>query len=100
LYFSLFHTTKQINLSQFKNYVDGALDKNQAVHLLSYTVAAAQTDLTVENNIFFRAKGGMYYYNTVEEHVLPVTLKAAQEQDPRCLFYIIQFTVGSCIFVK
>jgi predicted ester cyclase len=25
LYFSLFHTTKQINLSQFKNYVDGAL---------------------------------------------------------------------------
>jgi hypothetical protein len=25
LYFSLFHTTKQINLSQFKNYVDEAL---------------------------------------------------------------------------
>jgi hypothetical protein len=29
LYFSLFHTTKQINLSQFKNYVDGPLERIQ-----------------------------------------------------------------------
>jgi integrase len=30
LYFSLFHTTKQINLSQFKNYVDGPLAEAEA----------------------------------------------------------------------
>jgi hypothetical protein len=41
-------------------------DKNQAVHLLSYTVEAAQTDLTFENNIFYRAKSGLYFHKTNE----------------------------------
>lgn len=38
-------------------------DKNQAVHILTYTWDLTNTDLILENNIFYRAKSGLYYHN-------------------------------------
>jgi hypothetical protein len=48
--------------------------KNEAVHLLSYTWDVQNTDLLIENNMFYKAKSGLYYHN-INEKLPPFTSK-------------------------